>query len=241
MQVAEFDPSFLLDFDIYFNDFDRVESGQCCRIPSMENSFQSNGCVIDYVINILGIYCVWASSWILQINRVAINSWHSLLGIIFGFIGIDHNFRGSIDIQSSDGVQIRLFITFLVPLVIGLGGLGAWAVCRDEFNRLLLYGGQAAVIPLKLSLEPKGWTSVEGKGVIIIPLFGEVSFEPLDSDKSQSIELCPCCACYPAEIDDDSDLQYEHRTMNSYPGLSINQTTSNFAQGNDSMQRVMTG
>jgi len=71
-------------------------------------------------------------------------------------------------------LPIRLFITFLAPLVIALVGLGAWAVCRDEFNRLLLYGGQASVYPMKLRLDAKGWTCVEGKGVIIIPLFGEV-------------------------------------------------------------------
>lgn len=73
-------------------------------------------------------------------------------------------------------LQIRLFITFLAPLVVSLVGLGAWAICRDEFNRLLLHGGQPSVHPMKLRFESKGWTCSEGKGVITIPLFGEVRY-----------------------------------------------------------------
>lgn len=117
-------------------------------------------------------------------------------------------------------LEIRLFITTLAPLVVSLVGLGAWAVSRDEFDRLLQCGGQAAVHPMKLRLEAGGWTSAECKGITIIPLFGEVSFEPLDSRNTEAIELCSCCACYPYEEDDDSALQYEHRTINAYPGIS---------------------
>ena len=73
-------------------------------------------------------------------------------------------------------LPIRLFVTLLTPLVVSLVGLGAWAVCRDEFNRLLIYGGQSAVYPKKLIFEGDGWTCVEGKGADIIPLFGEVRY-----------------------------------------------------------------
>jgi len=59
-------------------------------------------------------------------------------------------------------------------MVVCLVGMGAWAVSRDEFARLLLYGGQAAVHPMRLRLEAKGWTSVESNGVTTIPMFGEV-------------------------------------------------------------------
>jgi len=68
----------------------------------------------------------------------------------------------------------RVFVTTLAPLVVLLVGMGAWVVTRGEFARLLQYGGQAAVHPMKLRLEPTGWTSVESKGVTIIPMFGEV-------------------------------------------------------------------
>lgn len=124
-----------------------------------------------------------------------------------------------IQANASIELEIRLFITTLAPLVICLVGLGAWAVSRDEFDRLLQCGGQAAVHPMKLRLEAGGWTSVECKGITIIPLFGEVSFEPLDERKAETIELCSCCACYPYEDDDDTASQYERRTFNAYPGI----------------------
>jgi hypothetical protein len=77
-------------------------------------------------------------------------------------------------------VETRLFVVILAPLVVCLVSMGAWVVSRDEFGRLLLYGGQAAVHPMKLRWEGKGWTSVQGKGVTVIPMFGEVSFRPLE-------------------------------------------------------------
>ena len=57
------------------------------------------------------------------------------------------------------------------------------------------------------------------------------SFEPLDAARSQSIELCACCAIYPLDDEDDSALQYENRTMNAHPGLSIARSSSNYGQG----------
>jgi len=99
---------------------------------------------------------------------------------------------------------IRLLLLTAGPMSVSLFGVGAWAVAKDEFNRLMALGGQAAVIPMKLRLEPNGWTSVQSVGVAMIPMFGEVSFEPLDSTKSD-IEMCgSCCACYP--YDDETEV-----------------------------------
>ena len=67
-----------------------------------------------------------------------------------------------------------IVLTALSPLAVALVGLGAWAISRDEFEKLLQQGGQAAVHPKKLRLESNGWTCVESKGVTLIPLFGEV-------------------------------------------------------------------
>ena len=73
-----------------------------------------------------------------------------------------------------NGMEVRVILTFLAPLTVVLFGLGAWAISRDEFYRLLQHGGQAAVHPMKLKLEKEGWTATESKGVTIIPMFGEV-------------------------------------------------------------------
>jgi hypothetical protein len=71
-------------------------------------------------------------------------------------------------------IETRVFVVLMAPLVVVLVGMGAWVVSRDEFGRLLLYGGQAAVHPRRLRWEANGWTSVQGRGVTSIPLFGEV-------------------------------------------------------------------
>lgn len=71
-------------------------------------------------------------------------------------------------------IESRVFIVMMAPLVVALVGMGAWVVSRDEFGRLLLYGGQAAVHPKELRWAKNGWTSVQGKGVTNIPMFGEV-------------------------------------------------------------------
>uniref|UniRef100_A0A7S2A9J2 Uncharacterized protein n=1 Tax=Trieres chinensis TaxID=1514140 RepID=A0A7S2A9J2_TRICV len=109
----------------------------------------------------------------------------------------------------SGEVETRLLVVGLGPLVVLLVGMGAWAVSRDEFERLLQFGGQAAVHPMKLKLEAFGWTAVESKGVTNIPMFGEVSFEPLGASQSQGIELCTCCACYPCEEEDEVTVPYQ--------------------------------
>jgi hypothetical protein len=71
-------------------------------------------------------------------------------------------------------IETRVFVVLMAPLVVTLVGMGAWVVSRDEFGRLLLYGGQAAVHPRKLRWETSGWTCVQGRGVTNIPMFGEV-------------------------------------------------------------------
>lgn len=102
-------------------------------------------------------------------------------------------------------VETKIFVVVLAPLVVCLIGMGAWVVSRDEFSRLLLYGGQAAVHPKKLRWIPRdGWTCVQGKGVTVIPLFGEVNFRPLERKPPlRSLELSVCCSgqgcCYPYE------------------------------------------
>jgi hypothetical protein len=71
-------------------------------------------------------------------------------------------------------IETRVFVLLMAPLVVALVGMGAWVVSRDEFGRLLLYGGQSAVHPKKLRWDKNGWTSVQGRGVTVIPMFGEV-------------------------------------------------------------------
>jgi hypothetical protein len=71
-------------------------------------------------------------------------------------------------------VETRFFFLITAPLVVCLTGMGAWAVSRDEYGRLLLYGGQSAIHPRKLRWEKDGWTTVQSKGVTNIPMFGEV-------------------------------------------------------------------
>jgi hypothetical protein len=108
-------------------------------------------------------------------------------------------------------VETRMFVVVLAPLVVCLVGMGAWVVSRDEYGRLLLYGGQAAVHPKRLRWEAGGWTAVQSKGVTVIPMFGEVAFRPLEKNKTdRSVELCTCCAggCYPYEEEEEVGGQF---------------------------------
>jgi hypothetical protein len=73
-------------------------------------------------------------------------------------------------------IGTKLFIVFMAPLAVVLVGMGAWVISQDEFGRLLLYGGQSAVHPMKLRWEPSGWTCVQSKGITNIPMFGEVRY-----------------------------------------------------------------
>ena len=71
---------------------------------------------------------------------------------------------------------MRLFMCILTPLIVALVGFGAWSVNRDEFERLLRFGGQAAVHPMKLRFERNGWTAVEGIGVVSVPMLGDIEY-----------------------------------------------------------------
>lgn len=108
-------------------------------------------------------------------------------------------------------IETRIFVVILAPLVVCLVGMGAWVVSRDEFGRLLLYGGQSAVHPMKLRWETKrGWTSVQGRGVTVIPMFGEVSFHPLErinaSSKKGAMGCLPPLYPYEEDFEDNSHL-----------------------------------
>lgn len=73
-------------------------------------------------------------------------------------------------------LDFQLITVILAPLVVAMAGIGAYLVTRGEFDRLLKFGGQSAVIPMKLRLEANGWTCVESKGITSIPMFGDVRF-----------------------------------------------------------------
>lgn len=100
-------------------------------------------------------------------------------------------------------IETRLLVVMLAPLVVSLVGMGAWVVSRDEFGRLLLYGGQSAVHPRTLRWETSGWTTVQGKGVTVLPMFGEVSFTPLD----RSVQIC---CMYPQKDELEDNTPPEH-------------------------------
>jgi hypothetical protein len=119
-------------------------------------------------------------------------------------------------------IETRLFVVILAPLVVCLVGMGAWVVSRDEFARLILYGGQSAVHPMRLKWEAKGWTCVQGKGMTLIPMFGEVSFHPLErKPKEHVVELCTtCCSggCYPY-AEEDEETVHLTEDLHSHPYL----------------------
>ena len=127
-------------------------------------------------------------------------------------------------------IETRLFVVILAPLVVCLVGMGAWVVSRDEFGRLLLFGGQSAVHPMKLRWEAKGWTSVQGKGVTVIPMFGEVSFQPLGRKPADKVmELGVCLSrgtCYPYQDDDDEETALIGGDLQDHPYLDGSQSSS---------------
>lgn len=71
-------------------------------------------------------------------------------------------------------LDLLIVIVILAPIVVALAGFGAYLVTRDEFDRLLHFGGQSAVMPMRLRLETDGWTSVLSRGAVTIPMFGDV-------------------------------------------------------------------
>jgi hypothetical protein len=123
------------------------------------------------------------------------------------------------DLARPSSFEMMVVMEVLAPLCVALLSLGAYAVSRDEFERLLQYGGQLAVHPMKLSLEKAGWVAVDSKGVTWIPMFGEVKYEPLDPHmKNKLLEFCACCACYP----------YEEEEENTYVGPTTNGSPRRF-------------
>ena len=81
---------------------------------------------------------------------------------------------GTLPLPELIQLDYQLITVILAPLVVALAGIGAYRVTRGEFDRLLKFGGQSAVIPMRLRLEADGWTSVESKGITSIPMFGDV-------------------------------------------------------------------
>ncbi len=142
-------------------------------------------------------------------------------------------------------LDLDLIIVILAPIAVALAGFGAWLVTRDEFDRLLRDGGQSAVIPMQLRLEADGWTSVESKGIVTIPMFGDVRcvtfdkkrlynltmtsfdnisvyvnlrYEPLDHETAErlSIELCGACCSACYPKEEGEDLPHYFHGRNTY-------------------------
>mmetsp|Transcript_24255 Transcript_24255/g.34713 ORF Transcript_24255/g.34713 Transcript_24255/m.34713 type:complete len:558 (+) Transcript_24255:215-1888(+) len=118
-------------------------------------------------------------------------------------------------------IQLDLFMItiFLAPVVVLLAGLGAYSVTRDEFDRLLKFGGQSSNTPMKLRLETNGWNSVVGNGVAQIPMFGDVRYKPLDADMKEMLSvdlfwLCCCSHFYSTEEEDE--INYFGRPIVGY-------------------------
>jgi hypothetical protein len=126
-------------------------------------------------------------------------------------------------------VETRLFVVVLAPLVVCLVGMAAWVVSRDEFGRLLLYGGQSAVHPMKLRWEAKGWASIQGRGVTVIPMFGEVSFQPLERKPTdRGVAMCARFpgGCYPYEELHDEETTFLTGDFRQHPYLDASSTRS---------------
>lgn len=104
-----------------------------------------------------------------QLTASVFYSASSFLAIIFVAIMGD-----AVSLPDLIRLDLLLVIVLLAPIVVALVGFGAYFVSRDEFERLLKYGGQSAVLPMKLKLETNGWTSVLSKGAVTIPMLGDV-------------------------------------------------------------------
>lgn len=161
-------------------------------------------------------------TYILQGHRVGyfrLTESQRTAGILYTFGVISYMLLVTIiclnHVERPEGFKIRVALVALACLSFSFVGLGAWAVSRDEFDRLLQFGGQATVHPMGLRLEPSGWTAVQSKGVIVIPMFGEVRYEPISSDKKKNwLEFCCLWAFYPFEVED-----VMHAPSHEYPFL----------------------
>mmetsp|Transcript_10329 Transcript_10329/g.14607 ORF Transcript_10329/g.14607 Transcript_10329/m.14607 type:complete len:589 (+) Transcript_10329:102-1868(+) len=133
-------------------------------------------------------------------------------------------------------IQMRLFLVALSSLTVSLVGFGAFCVTRDEFERLLRHGGQAAVLPKDLRFEPSGWTAVESRGIAHIPMFGEVCYEPLQAHE-KSCDVMMCCSCYAYQEEDPPALLHSRSGDHPYLhpqssfGMSRTMTTTSSIEG----------
>jgi len=127
--------------------------------------------------------------------------------------------------------KLRVTLVALSSLSFALVGLGAWAISCDEYDRLLRYGGQATVHPMNLRLEPGGWTAVQSKGVTVVPMFGEVSYEPLSADKSNNFcQFCCLWLFFPFEVE-----EVAHAPSNEHPFLT---GSGSMVRSTNSSQRI---
>jgi hypothetical protein len=97
----------------------------------------------------------------------------------------------------------KLFVVIMAPVVVVLVGMGGYVISRDEFGRLLLYGGQSSIHPKVLKWTDAGWTSVQGQGITNIPMFGQVRYAkqimPFSTDQLvPTMEIRCLPACLPA-------------------------------------------
>lgn len=136
-----------------------------------------------------------------------------------------------IQLQRPLEVETRIFLVLMAPLVVAMLGMGAYTVTKDEFSRLLMYGGQSAVHPKKLLWESNGWTSVQATGVTSIPMFGEVNFNPLEKKTPVALEMCACCSCYPYEHEEE-DIAYPD-DLSGHPYLATKASKSQYEQPED--------
>lgn len=128
-------------------------------------------------------------------------------------------------------IETRMFVVIMAPMIVCLTGMGAYAVSRDEFGRLLLYGGQSTVHPMKLKWEANGWTSVPTRGVTVLAMFGEVSYRPLVKEPGM-LSFCMCCSCYPYEDEDEEiDQDAENWRLHPYLSTAITQHKPIFLRG----------
>jgi len=127
----------------------------------------------------------------------------------------------TIPLNRNMDIATSIFIVSMAPTIVVLVGMGAWNVSKNEFGRLLLYGGQAQVLPRRLRFNADGWTNVQGSGVKSIPMFGEVSFRPLNQSNENNIEFRMCCNCYPCEEDEEGENAVEYMNdISNHPYLA---------------------
>jgi hypothetical protein len=129
-----------------------------------------------------------------------------ICGILLLVLLLSYNF------EQPDSIEVQFLMIVLTCLTVALLSLGAYSVSHDELERLFKYGGQVVVHPKKLRFERHGWNAVDSKGVMLVPMFGEVRYEPLDPNVNNiCFDMCSCCwACYP--YDDDAGVYIDAET-----------------------------